>query len=146
MSIAEQLGNQLAAGRPPARVLLVEDDPNDRELFRLYTREFHLTLLCAFDATAALRVLETVAVELAVIDIRLPGRDGVDLYAQVQERWPRLPVFLITHASIDEYVSRVRAIGPARILRKGEDLLNTAFMAKAFAEHGIVRRKVGSSE
>jgi two-component system KDP operon response regulator KdpE len=68
------------------RVLLVEDDPNIVDLIRanLSVRGYD-TLVCA-DAGLALRLLETEAPDMVLLDLMLPDADGMELCRQIRER------------------------------------------------------------
>jgi two-component system KDP operon response regulator KdpE len=68
------------------RALLVEDDPNIVDLIRsnLAVRGFD-TVVCT-DGTNALRLLETEAPDIVLLDLMLPQADGFDLCRQIRER------------------------------------------------------------
>ncbi len=73
-------------GASRTRVLLVEDDPNIVDLIRanLSVRGYD-TLVCA-DADLALRLLETEAPDMVLLDLMLPDADGMELCRQIRER------------------------------------------------------------
>ena len=73
-------------GASRTRVLLVEDDPNIVDLIRanLSVRGYD-TLVCA-DANLALRLLETEAPDMVLLDLMLPDADGMELCRQIRER------------------------------------------------------------
>ena len=73
-----------------ATILVVDDEPTSRYLAsRLLSREGY-RLLEAASAEEALDVLHLAGgqVDLAILDVLMPGCDGVTLAAQVLERWP----------------------------------------------------------
>ena len=83
---------------PPAGpVLLVEDEAPLRRLgTRLLERSGH-TVLAADCAEAALALVEAGAVpSLLVSDVAMPGADGVELARRLRQRWPALPVLLLS--------------------------------------------------
>ena len=78
-----------------ATVLVVDDEPIVREVVvRYLSREGHRTIEAA-DGTAARAAIEKSHPDLVVLDVMLPGRDGLDLC-----RWIRstseLPVIMLT--------------------------------------------------
>lgn len=77
-------------------ILVVDDDPGVRALLRTVVEGMGYRVLDAGDAIAALEVLEQEKVALALVDVRMPGRDGVWLVDQILARFPGTPVALAT--------------------------------------------------
>src|SRR4051794_34298761 len=76
-------------------VLVVDDEPIVREVVvRYLQREGHTTLE-ADDGTTARAMLEEETVDLVVLDVMLPGIDGLELCRWIRARSP-LPVILLT--------------------------------------------------
>lgn len=97
-----------AKGLAERRILAVEDDP---DLLRLIRRELEAAGFAVWACLSAEQALEQVARQglphLALVDILLPGRDGLSLARELQE-WSDLPVIMLT--SVDEEDTVVRAI------------------------------------
>jgi DNA-binding response OmpR family regulator len=95
-------------GRQGRRVLAVEDDP---DLLFLIRRELGGAGFEVWACPSAEDALETVSrrglPHLALVDILLPGMDGMELARRLQE-WSDLPVVMLT--SVDEEETVVRAI------------------------------------
>jgi two-component system KDP operon response regulator KdpE len=68
------------------RILLVEDDPNIVDLVRsnLAVRGFDMTV--STDGSRALQLLESGRPDLVLLDLMLPGVDGMDLCREMRER------------------------------------------------------------
>ncbi len=101
--------NETVAGQPrrPARLLLAEDDPQiARALIRAFDRGGIATEWVTdgnlADATIA---APTARLDGAVIDIGLPGRDGIDVLRRLRARGNPLPVLLLT--ARDDMADRV---------------------------------------
>lgn len=77
------------------RVLFVEDESSLR---RSYERYFGLRYTMAFAATGAeaMRLLESHRPDIAVLDMRLPDTDGVDLLRRLRAIRPDLSVIVTT--------------------------------------------------
>ncbi len=88
--------------QPNARILIVEDDAAIREGLDLnLSLDGYQTLLCA-DADAAEAVLRgPLTVDLVLLDVMLPGRNGFELLRALRREQPDLPVLLLT-ARADE--------------------------------------------
>ncbi|MDF2658523.1 MAG: two component transcriptional regulator, winged helix family [Paenibacillus sp.] len=67
-----------------ATVLIVEDDKEIRELIRLYLVKSGFRVEEANDGVSALRVFESARPDLVLLDIQLPGGDGLTLCEQLR--------------------------------------------------------------
>jgi DNA-binding NtrC family response regulator len=92
-----------------ARILVVDDERSAREYLRLLLeQEGHETGL-AGDGVEALVELEREVYALVITDLHMPEMDGLELLAHVKQRWPGLPVIVITAASdVSEIVDVVQ--------------------------------------
>ena len=100
-----------------ATILVVEDDPATREVTRRLLQRHRCRILEAEHGGAALAVLGSgdTAVDLVLSDVMMPGMSGVDLAARIGERWPELPVLLMSGYS-DAEVRAKGALGRQRML------------------------------
>jgi two-component system phosphate regulon response regulator PhoB len=81
-----------------ASVLVVEDDPDIRELLALAFAREGWTLTLAEDGERGLAALEGCDPDCVVLDIMLPGMDGLELLRRIKSspRWKRVPVVMTT--------------------------------------------------
>ena len=87
--------------------LIVNDDPAVRRYVHAVLGHDGLQSLEAPDAAAAIRIVEQREgrIDLIVSDIKMPGEiDGIDLAYSVRERFPAIPVVLITGFGQDEVI------------------------------------------
>jgi DNA-binding response OmpR family regulator len=83
-----------------ATVLVVDDDPKIRELVRLYlARDGHRALEAA-DGPAALELARSRHCDLVLLDVMLPGLDGLEVCRQLREE-SDMPIVLLTARSGD---------------------------------------------
>ncbi|WP_354382150.1 response regulator transcription factor [Streptomyces sp. PvR034] len=99
-------------------VLVVEDDPGVRSTLDQLLRFEGYRVLLASDGLAALAVLERESPDLAVVDVVMPGLDGLALCRMLRRRGDRLPVLVLTarhqigdrvaglDAGADDYLSK----------------------------------------
>ncbi|MFC7330160.1 response regulator transcription factor [Marinactinospora rubrisoli] len=94
-----------------ARILLVEDDPNILELLTASLELSGHTVRGAADADAALAAAAaSPGPDIALVDVMLPGRSGLDLIAELRTLHPGLPVLLLTaRGSVEDRVRGLRA-------------------------------------
>lgn len=79
-----------------AHILAVDDDDRLRELLkRFLTREGH-DITTAKDAASARRLMTTMSFDLVVLDVMMPGEDGLSLLKSVREKKQDTPVILLT--------------------------------------------------
>ena len=79
-----------------AKLLVVDDEKNLRALYQTeLTRDGH-EVVVAFDGQEALRLLDQEKPDLVVLDIRMPGIDGLETMARLLSRENTLPVILNT--------------------------------------------------
>jgi two-component system, NarL family, nitrate/nitrite response regulator NarL len=81
-----------------ARILVADDHPLFRAaLSELFQRDKSLTLIAAVaDLAAALDILNEQSCDLAVLDVRMPGMDGLAGVSKVRERCPEAKIALIS--------------------------------------------------
>ncbi len=78
------------------QILVVEDDNNQRLLYEEELREEGYDVICAGDGREALRVASENKPDVVVLDINMPGMDGMDTLSQLLETNPTLPVIINT--------------------------------------------------
>jgi len=78
-----------------ANVLIVDDDPNIRELVRHFLQREGLTVHEAADGAEALAKLEAVKVSLVILDIMMPNMDGWELCRRLREHCD-IPLLMLT--------------------------------------------------
>jgi DNA-binding response OmpR family regulator len=68
----------------PARILVVDDEPNIRKVVTSYLRADGFEVLEAADGDAALAAAAGVAPDLVILDVMLPGRDGIEVLRELR--------------------------------------------------------------
>lgn len=79
-----------------AHILAVDDDDRLRDLLKRYlTREGH-DVTTAKDAASARKLMGTMSFDLVILDVMMPGEDGLSLLKSVREKKQDTPVILLT--------------------------------------------------
>ncbi|MEH7109312.1 response regulator transcription factor [Bacillus sp. JJ1764] len=77
------------------KLLLVDDDENIRELVLLFLKKEGFEVYEASDGVEALKVLEKMKADLAIIDIMMPNMDGWELCRELRE-FQDIPILMLT--------------------------------------------------
>ncbi len=102
------------------RVLLVEDNDDSRELLAAVLRRWGLEVFAYDGCKAAEPHLEACDVEVALLDVRMPGRCGDDFGKELRARCPKTMIVFITGESL---VHPLKAAVPeCFVLRKPFDV------------------------
>ena len=109
-------------------ILIVDDEPDVADLFRQsFRREARQGTYVMHFAASAAEALDRLSGEIqptlvAVLsDINMPGMDGLELLAEIKQRFPDLPVMMITAYGDDERRRRASEYGAAEFLTKPVD-------------------------
>jgi DNA-binding NtrC family response regulator len=115
--------NENGRGEPPlsqlvAHILVIDDEPMIcQQLERLYVQTGHRVTTTG-KVEHALEYLENEDVDLVITDMRLPGLSGVDLIRRIQERWPDVPVIVMTGYAHIESAVEVLKLGASDYIVK----------------------------
>jgi len=93
-----------------ANVLLVDDEIEFVETFseRLELRDLEISK--AFNGEEALQVLETNrTIELVILDVKMPGMDGIETLAEIKKRYPLVEVIMLSgHADVESAIEGMK--------------------------------------
>ncbi|MFZ5917654.1 MAG: response regulator [Chloroflexota bacterium] len=134
----------------PIRILLVDDQRLMREGLRILMElEPDLEIAGeAQDGQAALEVYARFQPDVVLMDVRMPGMDGVEATWRLRERWPEARIIILTTFDDDEYVFEGLRAGARGYLLKdvsGHDLaqaVRTVAAGGALIEPSVARKVV----
>ena len=91
-----------------ARVLLVDDEVAfTRNLSILLTRRGYETT-AANDGESALRIIEDSDFDVVLLDLKMPGIDGIETLKRIKHKKPHMEVIILTgHGSVDSAIEGV---------------------------------------
>lgn len=72
----------------------------------------------ASSAAEAMEAMANTAADIALVDVRMPDLDGLELLHDMRERWPNVPVIMLTSFDHAHYVRRALAEGAAGYMLK----------------------------
>lgn len=104
---------------PTKTVLVTEDERATQNLCRVGLRGLAgFKILVASNGVEALEVMRNETVHVLVTDLNMPVMDGFNLIAVVSERYPQIPVLVITSMPESEHQNVPLCLGALRILAK----------------------------
>lgn len=101
-------------------VMVVDDDQSVRELLDTILKEKY-TVMTAATGEVALQTLEKVEVNVVLLDLRLPDREGMDILKTIKERYPDIEVVIISVVKDIEMVVRAMKLGAYHYITKDFD-------------------------
>jgi two-component system, OmpR family, response regulator ResD len=109
------------------KVLLVDDDPNVREIIRLYFNKQQIELLEAGDGKSGLEMAVRETPELIILDVMMPEMDGFEVCREIRKN-SDVPIIMLT--AKDEEIDRILG------LELGAD----DYLTKPFSPRELVAR------
>ena len=96
-----------------AKILIVEDNPVNMKLAVILLKSANHTVLSATDAEAALSLARSERLDLILMDVQLPGMDGLQAVALLKrdEATRAIPVIALTALAMKGDEERIRAAG-----------------------------------
>ncbi|MCP3029830.1 response regulator [Halobacillus sp. A1] len=132
-------------------VLIVEDDPMVADLNKKYIEQvegFHLVEE-ASNVEEAYQCLDRTKVDLVLLDVYMPGRNGIDLLKELRGKDEQIDVILITAASEKEQIQQSLRLGAVDYLIKPFEFERLHEALKKYKENYDVlqdKRKVSQDE
>ena len=90
--------------------LIVDDEPDIRELLEITLSRMGIDTTSAADLKQAQQALAEKSYDLCLTDMRLPDGSGIDLVRDIQQKYPNLPVAVITaHGNMQSAIEALKA-------------------------------------
>ncbi len=129
-----------STANPGRHLLVVDDDDRIRELLKEFLARAGFRVTTAADAVRARKLLQTLDFDLAVLDVMMPGEDGLSLSRWMRGRGPT-PILMLTargeasdriaglSTGVDDYL--VKPFEPQELLLRIEAILRRAHSGPA---------------
>lgn len=125
------------------RILVVDDDQVVRQSYQRSLQGISANIEAAGDGEEALNSMERNPFDVVLLDIRMPGQDGMSVLRTIKQKWPESEVVIITgYPSVDSAKEAVR-LGAYDYLAKPvgpQDVINVtdgAVTRKHWALHRV---------
>ncbi|AEV29018.1 response regulator with CheY-like receiver, AAA-type ATPase, and DNA-binding domains [Sphaerochaeta pleomorpha str. Grapes] len=91
------------------KILIVDDEPNIRDLMHRYLSLDGIESDCAENGLSAQRMLKENPYDACLVDLKMPGMDGLSLIIWIRQEGFRMPVIMISaHGDISDAVSALK--------------------------------------
>ena len=80
----------------PARVLVVDDEVDFAEMLTLRLNEVGEKARAVHSGEDCLRALEARNIDVVILDIKMPGMDGMETLSRIKKRFPLVEVIMLT--------------------------------------------------
>jgi len=101
-----------------AKVLVIDDEQGIRALLDTLLRRKGYDVIVAESGEKGLECLRRERPDVLVLDLKMPGMDGLTVLRQVRSLDPIMPVIILTGAGTAETEQRVRALGVTEYVEK----------------------------
>ena len=148
----EALTHGKASMTARATILIVDDEPDVREVLEEYFVSHGYAVLGAESAAAARELAAAQPIDLALVDIHMPGEDGLSLARHLRERYAQIAIVMLTSAATvvdrivglemgaDDYVPK--PFDPRELAARVKSVLRRT-SAAGRAELGATRLRIG---
>lgn len=103
------------------RVLIVDDQPGMVETLSDILKDRGCTVTLASDGYQALKQVGQHPVDLVLMDVVMPGMNGLDTYRAIKHLRPQTPVVMMTGHKMDHLVKEALQEGILAVLQKPVD-------------------------
>ncbi|HEY5896651.1 MAG TPA: response regulator [Burkholderiales bacterium] len=104
--------------REKAKILIVDDDDAVRLAYAAILARADCETQTAWDGVEALRAMEQRPSDVVLLDLRMPGPDGLTVLKQLKQRWPDSEVVIITGYPTVESAKEAVRLGAYEYLPK----------------------------
>jgi len=127
--------------RPLPRILVVDDEAIVLESLADWFKQDGYSVGKAHNGKEALRAIAEEDYDIALLDIKMPGMDGIELQSKLAAQKPDLTVIIMTaYASVDSAVKALKA-GAYDYITKPFDPEELSILVRRAAEHRSLQRE-----
>ena len=105
----------------PTRVLLVDDEEDFVEMLSLRLKEVGEKVTPAYNGRECLSILEKNDIDVVILDIKMPGMDGIATLREIKNKFPLVEVIMLTGHGTTESAVEGMKLGAFEYLLKPAD-------------------------
>ncbi len=119
----------------PHYILVVDDDPDIRHILRERLESYGYSVETAADGCSAIEKLEQLTLSGILLDVRMPGMDGIQVLARIRARSLTIPVVIVTAAGSAELANASLQAGAQACLFKPFDQTHIKHVVEQWFGH-----------
>lgn len=122
-------------------LLIVDDDVGSRESLRtIFCRDYEISL--ADSAAKALRTLAERPVDLLLLDVVMPEKDGLTFLREIHDAYPTVPVVMVSASTAARPIVEAMKAGALDFVTKPFDVAEIRRIVERAIENSALRRQV----
>ncbi len=95
--------------KTPSRILLIDDEKDFVEMLTLRLQEIGEEVLQAYSGLECLEKLKETEIDVVILDVKMPGMDGIETLQEIKKRYPLVEVIMLTgHGTIETAVQGMK--------------------------------------
>ena len=148
-SVAQMIHKTYNTGRETdMKILFLEDEPTIQEVLSEYMKMQQYEVTCVCDGEEAMGALRTQEFDMAVLDIMVPKKSGLEVLAFIQENRENMATIMLTalddektqlqafNLYADDYV--IKPVSPIILLKRMETILRRVKKQEMREKNGLV--------
>lgn len=104
------------------KILIVDDEIDFLEMMKLRLEANNYSVVTAMDGNDALEKFKTEKPAAILLDILMPGMDGLDVLKKIRKENDRIPIFIVTAFSNEERFKQANKFNASGFIVKTSDL------------------------
>lgn len=136
-----EVGDKKEKSETMKRILVVDDDTQARATVKSVFESFHY-VLSAESAREALRVLKEDQVDLVLLDVVMPEKDGIEFLRELRVMYPDLPVIMVSAITATRTTAESIRLGAVDFITKPFERADLRMIAERALEATSVRRQL----
>ncbi len=100
-------------------IAIVDDEPEARDLFKDLFASKGYEVEIATGGIEALEMIDKILPDAILLDIRMPGMDGIEVLSKIKQKKPNIPVVMLTaYGYYDDLINEAVQLGAAGYISK----------------------------
>ena len=101
-----------------SKLLIVDDETDVREFAKNFFKRRKIDVLTAQSGEEALQLVEKEKPNLVLLDVRMGGKDGVQVLQEMRQKGDKTDVIMVTGVSEDEIMEKAKNLGAVDYIHK----------------------------